>query len=65
MKTCQRCRQLKEASGFNQNRSRNDGLHNWCKACVRAYSRDPAVRNRDKKWAEKTLSLLRLRRGDY
>lgn len=33
MKTCSKCKQNKQLSGFHKNRSKNDGLQDYCKSC--------------------------------
>jgi hypothetical protein len=35
MKKCPKCRQSKEDSEFSKNRSRRNGLSDWCKKCER------------------------------
>lgn len=45
-KWCSRCHLMKEASEFHISRARLDGLHDWCKPCVRAYQQSPESRAR-------------------
>jgi hypothetical protein len=43
MKKCTKCGVEKNESEFGKNKSRKDGLHWWCKSCVRVYhKRGPA-----------------------
>jgi hypothetical protein len=37
MKHCMRCGTDKDASSFNRNKSKRDGLADWCRECMRAY----------------------------
>ncbi len=39
MKQCSKCGKLKKESDFPKDRTRKDGLHQRCKACKNAYSR--------------------------
>ena len=39
MKRCSNCGKLKNESEFSKDRTRKDGLHQRCKACKNAYSR--------------------------
>jgi hypothetical protein len=39
MKKCSKCGKLKDESDFPKDRTRKDGLHQRCKACKNAYSR--------------------------
>ena len=39
MKKCSKCGKLKDRSDFPKDRTRKDGLHQRCKACKNAYSR--------------------------
>lgn len=39
MKRCSKCGKLKDESAFPKDRTRKDGLHQRCKACKNAYSR--------------------------
>ena len=39
MKRCSKCGKLKKESEFPKDRTRKDGLHQRCKACKNAYSR--------------------------
>lgn len=39
MKKCSRCGDIKSRSLFNNNKSRLDGLDEYCKACRNAYQR--------------------------
>lgn len=38
MKTCITCKQSKPFSEFNKDRSKKDGIRNYCKSCQRSYS---------------------------
>lgn len=40
MKTCRRCREPKPTEEFRRQSRSRDGLHSWCKPCVRAYDRE-------------------------
>lgn len=37
MKFCSRCKQEKDLSEFNKDRTRPGGIYDWCKACTREY----------------------------
>ncbi len=47
MKYCTRCKIDKEISKFSKDRSRADGLCNWCKECICAYHKQYHIKNRD------------------
>lgn len=36
-KTCLVCKETKESSEFNSDRTRKDGKHPWCRSCVKDY----------------------------
>ena len=46
MKKCPKCRSFKEESEFSKNRSRRNGLSDWCKECERARVRKYQNRKR-------------------
>lgn len=68
-KKCYRCKQFKLTSEFNVNRTKKDGLHNWCKVCsnersIRWYKEnknDPEVIERNKQRLNSLLLALRSR----
>ena len=33
VKYCSKCKKFKRTNSFGENKSRKDGLHNWCKEC--------------------------------
>ena len=37
-KICSKCKESKDVSEFHKNKGTNDGLHNQCKSCRKAYS---------------------------
>lgn len=37
MKMCTKCRTDKETTGFHKDRTRKDGLKNWCKECMKEF----------------------------
>ncbi len=45
MKLCSKCKEWKDESDFNKNRSRKDGLKVWCKKCSRSYARKHYLAN--------------------
>jgi len=57
MKDCGRCGKRKEATDFSVNRAKEDGLNNWCKACLSAYAKDRLAKanaSRPDGWKRKT-----------
>ena len=44
LKTCSRCRVDKEAKEYHSNRSKKDGLADYCKVCIKEYKK-PRRRN--------------------
>ena len=48
-KTCTKCKETKELSGFPKDRSRKDGHTSQCKACRRSNQDRPEARERRKK----------------
>ncbi len=38
MKTCSYCRKTKETTEFPRSRREVDGLHGWCKTCVKLHT---------------------------
>lgn len=47
MKTCNNCKELKNVSEFNKDKSKKDGLHTFCKNCRRKKNREYAAKNRE------------------
>lgn len=47
MKTCSKCGEEKVVAEFSRQASKRDGLHPWCKACVRAHKSAWDVANRE------------------
>jgi hypothetical protein len=57
MKDCGRCGKRKEPTDFSVNRAKEDGLNNWCKACLSAYAKDRLAKanaSRPDGWKRKT-----------
>ena len=50
-KQCNRCKKDKPLSEFSKDTWSTDGLHNWCKDCMKAYRKqrhnDPEAKQRD------------------
>lgn len=60
-KFCSKCRSSKTAENFSKCTASKDGLHNWCKECVRAYKRSRyASRLRPKKEVKNTTAVTRI-----
>ena len=38
-KTCTKCHNVKSISEFHKNKSKKEGLNNWCKKCVKEYKK--------------------------
>lgn len=47
MKMCIKCKELKDTSEFNLDKSRKDGLTPYCKVCIKPYSNRKYVRKKD------------------
>jgi hypothetical protein len=45
IKQCTKCKELKDKSEFNKNRSCKDGLSVWCKKCLGNYARKHYLEN--------------------
>lgn len=61
-KTCSRCRQAQPLESFPKDRSRNDGLSYWCRACHKEkwFARDPAQRRAVKaRWRQRNPDYMR------
>jgi len=57
MKDCTQCGKKKELSEFSVNRAKEDGLNNWCRACMSDYQKARRVRanaSRPEGWKQKT-----------
>ena len=58
MKTCTKCNTQKPLDLFHNDKSRKDGLRNWCKECVQIFMRNRHIQNpleatkRYNKWLE-------------
>ena len=74
IKQCSRCKEFKKVEEFYRNEQYGDGLHNWCKECVRGnrkrwyannrersreISRRWQVNNPERRWVINTLSSHR------
>lgn len=46
MKTCDRCKNIKDHSMFNANKKSADGLQNYCKACSSEYFKEFSKRKK-------------------
>ena len=42
-KVCGRCREMKPAAAYHQNRSKPTGLNSWCRACTNKWYKDRPV----------------------
>lgn len=49
MKTCARCGEARTADEFRREPRASDGLHSWCKPCVRVYDREGKRRRYERK----------------
>ena len=47
-KQCTKCKEMKEIFEFNKNKKRKDGLHAWCKDCMRVGKREAYLKNKEK-----------------
>lgn len=69
MKTCSRCKTEKEYAEFNRDRSRHDGYHYYCKACILAYKRTDHYRKLksgwDKEYRDKKGQILLDKKREY
>lgn len=65
MKKCTKCKVARSLSEFGLNKRSRDGLHWWCKSCVRAQNKRYYHANRDlemarsKKWAKENPERYR------
>jgi superfamily II helicase len=39
-KVCRKCKEEKPLSEFNKNKGKKDGLHCWCRDCVKSYIKE-------------------------
>lgn len=62
MKKCPKCRKSKEKSEFSKNRSRRNGLSDWCKKCERARVREYQNKKRGGKPSQKRYKYERTHR---
>lgn len=67
MKMCSKCKQEKDKSKFNKNRSSSDGLQNWCKGCIGVYiethQREKSIYN--KKYRERNPNYDKIWRKNH
>lgn len=63
MKFCGHCKQFKEVTEFNKNRSKPDGLHNWCRLCHRSCDRNAYNALPQRKYARRRWSIDTLLRN--
>lgn len=49
-KTCSKCGRNKSTKKFYRNSASSDGLQGWCKKCISAHQKKPAVRKRFNKY---------------
>ena len=47
MKKCARCNELKDIEQFSKNNQQKDGRHVYCKSCVKVYSSNFYIKNRE------------------
>lgn len=52
MKLCTKCLKTRDSKDFRKNKTRKDGLHNWCKCCERDYriENPESYKKANKKW---------------
>lgn len=67
-KKCPKCNCIKERQEFNTNRSRNDGLSDWCRVCNGISNRANKLRNKernritDKLWENKNKEKRKIQK---
>ena len=67
MKTCSKCKDVKEVSNFEKDRSRKDGRYPQCKECRKSYREEhrEAARARHKAWHKANQESERARSKAY
>lgn len=59
LKTCGKCKEAKETTEFNKNRTRIDGLANYCRVCDKALNRGGVYKDTRKKYQEDNKEKLK------
>lgn len=54
MKTCSKCKEIKDYSDFDKFKSSKDGLKSYCRSCVKIYNRD-FYRKSSKEYKERQI----------
>jgi len=67
MKTCTKCGEDKMISEFTKNKSKKEGLNNWCKECSRLYNKIYYQQNTDKakEYALQNFDKIKIRMRKY
>jgi len=67
MKTCCRCKEIKDYDNFKKNRSRKDGYASSCKSCDKIdYEKNKEkISERFKKWRENNIEGIKERKKNY
>ena len=67
MKTCCRCKEIKDYDNFKKNRSRKDGYASNCRSCDKIDYEKNKEKNseRFKKWRENNIEKINERKKNY
>jgi hypothetical protein len=67
MKTCCRCKEIKDYDNFKKNRSRKDGYASNCRSCDKIDYEKNKEKNRErcKKWRENNIEKISERKKNY
>ena len=67
MKTCFRCKEIKEYDNFKKNRSKKDGYASNCKSCDKIYyeKNKEKISERFKEWRENNIEKISERKKNY
>ncbi len=66
-KKCQKCKTVKSVVDFSKNKSKKDGLTDWCKVCSKEYSEEYRRKNKDKlaikgkKWRVENREIIAIK----
>jgi len=66
-KKCLRCNTVKSITSFNKNKSKKDGLSDWCKLCIKEYNKEYNIKNKDKlavknkEWRDKNREIIAIK----
>lgn len=47
MKTCTKCKEIKDTDCFYKNQRQPDGFHTWCKYCASNYNKSYRAKNKE------------------